>query len=197
MPDGKSLNSHFLTGKNNLPLIPTLLMRFRTHMFAGVTDVSSMFNRFLLQESDTEYLRFVFAMKKPNSKEDKVELINFRNRCLPFGIFPSPSIATYLLKKHATKFLNTPLHLAARFVMESTYMDDCSWGANTLEEMKQLVKDIKHIHCWTGILVQQGFGSNILNFDQLPFLSPLRYKKVTHLFRKPKAIAIECQPKIG
>ena len=53
------------------------------------------------------------------------------------------------------------------------------------------------IHCWTGILVQQGFGSNILNFDQLPFLSPLRYKKVTHLFRKPKAIAIECQPEIG
>ena len=145
MPDGKSLNSHFLTGKNNLPLIPTLLMRFRTHIFAGVTDVSSMFNRFLLQESDTEYLRFVFAMKKPNSKEDKVELINFRNRCLPFGISPSPSIATYLLKKHATKFLNTPLHLAARFVMESTYMDDCSWGANTLEEMKQLVKDIKYI----------------------------------------------------
>ena len=55
----------------------------------------------------------------------------------------------------------------------------------------------KTLHCWTGILVQQGFGSNILNFDQLPFLSPLRYKKVTHLFRKPKAIAIECQPEIG
>ena len=73
---------------------------------------------------------------------------------------------------------------------------------NTLSSLKVKIfcffyHKITELHCWTGILVQQGFGSNILNFDQLPFLSPLRYKKVTHLFRKPKAIAIECQPKIG
>ena len=34
-------------------------------------------------------------------------------------------------------------------------------------------------------------------FDQLPFLSPLRYKGVTYLFRKPKAIPIESKLEIG
>ena len=37
----------------------------------------------------------------------------------------------------------------------------------------------------------------VFKFNQLPYPSPFRYKKVTYLFRKPKAIAIECQPKIG
>ena len=38
---------------------------------------------------------------------------------------------------------------------------------------------------------------NVFKFNRLPFPSPLRYKKVTYLFRKPKAIAIECQHDIG
>ena len=54
----KTLNSHFLTGKNNIPEIPQLLINFRTHVIAGVTDVSKMFNRFLLHEEEKDYLRF-------------------------------------------------------------------------------------------------------------------------------------------
>ena len=38
---------------------------------------------------------------------------------------------------------------------------------------------------------------NVLTFDQLPFLSPLIYKGVTYLFRKPKAIPIESKLEIG
>ena len=34
------------------------------------------------------------------------------------------------------------------------------------------------------------------NFDQLTFLSPLRYEGVTYYFRKPKAIPIENKNKI-
>ena len=38
---------------------------------------------------------------------------------------------------------------------------------------------------------------NVLRFDQLPFLSPLRYKGVTYLFKKPKAVPIENKLEIG
>ena len=38
---------------------------------------------------------------------------------------------------------------------------------------------------------------NDLKFDQLPFLNSLRYKWVTYLFRKPKAIPIESKLEIA
>ena len=41
------------------------------------------------------------------------------------------------------------------------------------------------------------FGSNILNFDQLPFLSPLSQNGVTYLFRKPNAMPVESKPETG
>ena len=37
---------------------------------------------------------------------------------------------------------------------------------------------------------------NVLKFDQLPFLSPLRYKGVTYLSRKPEAIPLESKLEI-
>ena len=43
-----------------------------------------------------------------------------------------------------------------------------------------------------------GFGSSILNFDELPFLSPLRKEGVTYLFRKPNAMPkLKANPKLG
>ena len=42
-----------------------------------------------------------------------------------------------------------------------------------------------------------GFGSSILKFDELPFLSPWSQKEVTYLFRKPNAIPIESKPETG
>ena len=146
MPEiNRSLNSHFLTGKNNLPEIPQLLMKFRTHEFAAVTDVSAMFNRFLLKKEDADFLRFFVALKRPKSKSEKVELLSFRNRCLPFGLSCSPYVATYILQKHASKYLDTPYHKAAEFIISSTYMDDCSFGAENVSEMKKLVSDVKYI----------------------------------------------------
>ena len=146
MPETKkSLNDHLLTGKNNLPEIPQLLIRFRAHEIAGLCDVSKMFNRFLLDENDKEYLRFFFALKRPKSKDEKVELLSFRKRVLPFGLTSCPYMATYLLQKHASKFLNGPFHKAAEFVMKCCYIDDCQFGADSPSEMEQLVKDIKHI----------------------------------------------------
>ena len=42
-----------------------------------------------------------------------------------------------------------------------------------------------------------GFGSNILKFDQLPFLSPLSQEGVTYLFRKANAMPVEKNVKLG
>ena len=50
---------------------------------------------------------------------------------------------------------------------------------------------------YTAGQVQQGFGSNILNFDQLPFLSQLSQEEVTYLYRKPNAMPIESKPETG
>ena len=42
-----------------------------------------------------------------------------------------------------------------------------------------------------------GFGSSILNFDELSFLSPLSKEGVTYLFRKPNAMRMESKPETG
>ena len=42
-----------------------------------------------------------------------------------------------------------------------------------------------------------GFGSSILNFDELLFLSPLSKEGVTYLLRKPNAMPIENKPETG
>ena len=160
MEDGKSLNSHFLTGKNNLPLIPQLLMKFRTHNIAAVADISSFFNRFTLSLEDSDFLRFFFALKKPKSKNEKVELLSFRNRCLPFGLNCSPSVATYLLQRHANKYLNTEFHQAALFITRCTYVDDLAFGCESVTNMKKLVRDIKYIFDQCGLPTHKYFSPN-------------------------------------
>ena len=42
-----------------------------------------------------------------------------------------------------------------------------------------------------------GFGSSILNFDELSFLSSLSKEGVTYLLRKPNAMPMESKPETG
>ena len=165
----KSLNSHFLTGKNNIPEIPQLLIEFRTHVIAGVTDVSRMFNRFLLHDKDKDFLRFFFCFEKPDSTSEKVRLKSYRCRSLPFGLNCSPYICTYLLQKHASEYIGGPKDKAARFITTSTYMDDCSFGSESIEGMKKLLLDIQYIFNQCSLPTHKYFSNSA---EALEVLSP-------------------------
>ena len=168
MPEiNKSLNDHLITGKNNLPEIPQLLMAFRRHNFCAVTDVSRMFQRFLLHDSCKDYLRFFFAFKRPQCKEERVELVSLRNTTLPYGLSSSPSVATYLLQKHASTFLNGPYDKAARFVISCTYMDDTSYGSETESELKTLTSQIKHIFDTCSLPTHKYFSNSKVALEDL------------------------------
>ena len=142
---GKSLNDYLLNGENNLKEIPLLLLKFRLGTYAMTLDLSKMFHRFNLRKEDRDYLRFFWTFDRPESKSEKVKLETYRCTSLPFGIKSSPYICTHILKKHAHKYLNSEKDLAARKILECTYMDDLAMTSDSPEQLNTLAKQVKEI----------------------------------------------------
>ena len=139
----KSLNEHLFTGPNNLQDLVKLVLRFRSYFYVFNLDISRMFMRFRLNETDQEYLRF-FLIKKDQEGEIKIE--PYRCSSLAFGLSSSPFTSTFLMQNHAKKYLkDEKFAKAAQMILNNSYIDDVIVGEDTEEGLIDEVKKVKHI----------------------------------------------------
>ena len=121
-----SLNDLLLVCPTVHPSFIDVLLRFRSHRVALITDVSKMYRAIMLTESDRDLHRFVWR-KSPNDL-----LQDYRMTWVTFGVSASSFAANMAVKQNARDFaLQYPLALKA--VKESFYVDDGLTGADTIE----------------------------------------------------------------
>ena len=126
-----SLNDALEMGPNLLPEIFAILLRFRLHPIAIISDITQAFLQMVLDEKDRDLTRF-FWYKITQDTEGNYcttnEIIIYRFTRIPFGLTCSPFLLSATLREHAENH-KTTFPVAAPLVDNNTFMDDFAAGA--------------------------------------------------------------------
>ena len=106
-------------------------MRFRKYSVAVTCDIQQMFYCFLVEEAHRDFLRFFWYKSNDPTKP----LIEYRMTVHVFGNTPSPSVATYGLRKTVDD-----ANPAVRTFVENNYVDDGLTSCLTSAEPIGLLK---------------------------------------------------------
>ena len=134
---GVSLNDILLTGPNMNNSLLGVLLRFRREPVAVTTDIQQMFHCFVVREDHRNFLRFLWY-RNNNLDGDVVE---YRMRVHVFGNSPSPSVATYGLRRAAIEGEGEYGSKARLFVDRNFYVDDGLVSLPTEEEAITLLRN--------------------------------------------------------
>lgn len=152
--NGYSLNDHLLQGPDLINSLIGILMRFRQHPVALMCDVEKMYHQFHVNESDRDYLRFLW-WKDGKFNQNPLE---FRMKVHIFGAASSSGCANFGLKHIANE--NSHLYpLGSEFVLKNFYVDD---GVTSVKDAEMAVKVVDEARklCAMGGLRLHKFMSN-------------------------------------
>ncbi|XP_063636132.1 uncharacterized protein LOC134806742 [Cydia splendana] len=137
---GRSLNDMLHTGPDFLQSLPGVIMKFRQHSIAVSADLKEMFMQIKIREEDRDALRFLWRGDRREGEPEE-----YRMTSVIFGASSSPCTALYIknrnAREHATQYPE-----AARAIERNHYMDDYLQSFNTIEEARQVTRDVDHVH---------------------------------------------------
>ncbi|XP_055605009.1 uncharacterized protein LOC129753236 [Uranotaenia lowii] len=147
---GISLNDSLLVG----PVVQKDLLRCRTKQFIIVADVKKMFRQIEVHPSD-QSLQSILWRSSPTDEISIYELCT-----VTYGTKPAPFLATRTLRQLAMdEKVNFPL--AARAVLEDTYMDDVITGTDDASEARILRSQLDGLMSSGGFRLRK-YASNCL-----------------------------------
>lgn len=135
---GVSLNDVLLCGAVLQEELRSIIMRSRTRQIMLVSDVEKMFRQILVHLIDC-LLQCILWRSNPKDKVNVYELAT-----VTYGTKPAPYLATRTLNQLASDEQET-YPLAAKAVIEDTYMDDIITGADTEEEACELRRQLSQM----------------------------------------------------
>jgi hypothetical protein len=145
---GVSLNNTLLVGPTVHPPLIDVLLRFRLHRIALITDVSKMYRVVELTESDKDFHRFVWGTTPSETLRD------YRMTRVTFGVSASSFTANMSVKQNAADLAHK-YPLAARVVSESFYVDDGLTGADSTEAAVELQRQLQDLFSQGGFLLRK------------------------------------------
>lgn len=136
-----SLNVCLYSGPSLLPSIADVLIRFRFHKAALVTDIEKAFLMVSISPSDRDALRFVWLddIHKDNPKE-----VVYRFCRVVFGVTSSPFLLNATIRQHLQKYAEENPELI-NALSNSLYLDDLTSGDSTVERAFYLFVKSKEI----------------------------------------------------
>ena len=150
---GVSLNDTLLIGPTVHPPLLDVLLRFRLHCIALITDVSKMYRAVELTESDKDLHRFVWRTSPSEKLQD------YRMTRITFGVSASSFAANMSVKQNAADLAHK-YPVAARAVDESFYVDDGLTGADSTEAAIELQKQLQDLFSQGGFLLRKWNSSD-------------------------------------
>ena len=129
-----SLNSHLLTGPDQMNSLSGILWRFREKPVAVVGDIEKMFHQFLVNEDHRDYLRFLWW--ENGDVNSKVK--EYRMKVHLFGAASSPGCANFGLK-YLAKEEEKEFPSASKFILENFYVDDGLQSCTSEDEAINLI----------------------------------------------------------
>ena len=148
-----SLNDCLYTGPNLLAKIYDVLFRFRFHPVGIISDIKQAFLNVGIDESHRDFLRFVWY-------NEKGEMTNYRFTRAVFGVNSSPFLLNGTILHHLQGYKDSDPELVAK-IQSSLYVDDCTSGADDLEEGKKFYTRAK------AIMLEGGFFKAIWPFPNI------------------------------
>ena len=140
--NGKTINDCLHTGKDLLPNLVQMTIRFRASPYVLVLDLKRMFQQIALTPDSQEMLRFY----APVEENGEIKLETWRCATLPFGLSCSPHIAESTLHHHSEEYKNDPkLAKASAQISNNTYVDDVHILTANEEELAPITKDVDEI----------------------------------------------------
>ena len=137
-----SLNQNLLIGPDYISSLVGILLRFREHQFAFITDIKKMFYQIEVIPEHRNYLRFFWFTDGDVNKVPEEYKVNVHI----FGSVSSPSIANYVLKETTKiKQVENYNNHAKHTIQRNFYIDDCLKSVPTEQEAIELYNEIKEI----------------------------------------------------
>ncbi|XP_062541889.1 uncharacterized protein LOC134209882 [Armigeres subalbatus] len=132
---GVSLNHVLMVGLVVQDYLRSILLRFRMYKYAVVGDAEKMY-RMVWQQASDQLLHKTFWR---DSSQEPLETYKFTT--VTYGTSSVPYLATRCLNKCEDESAER-YRAAAAVVEKSFYVDDMMAGSHTIEEGKQLSKDV-------------------------------------------------------
>ena len=135
------LNDSLLQGPDLVNSLVGVLIRFRQHPVAIISDIEAMFHQVVVKETDRGALRFLwFRNGDPNQGIESYQM----NRFI-FGAKPSPCAAALALQSVANDFKSQFSHEVIQTVLKNFYVDDMLKSVRTVEEAVALSVDLRKL----------------------------------------------------
>ncbi|XP_062538146.1 uncharacterized protein LOC134206445 [Armigeres subalbatus] len=134
--NGLSLNEVLMVGPKIQNDLFSIVLRFRTHVYAFSADIEKMYRQVKIDPNQTRYQR-IFWREQP---KDPIKVLELST--VTYGTSSASFLAVRSMIQLARDESNT-FPAAAEVILEDCYMDDVLSGASTLESAKQLRNDIE------------------------------------------------------
>ena len=133
---GHKLNEYWMKGPDLLNDLFGVVLRFRENQVAFIGDISKMYHRIRIPEMDQHVHRFLWRNLQTHHDPDV-----YVKTVLTFGDKPAPAMAQIALRKTAEE-AKKAYPTAAQVIQDNTYMDDICDSVSTMEEARDLTRDI-------------------------------------------------------
>lgn len=130
--NGLCLNSVMMTGPDLTNSLLGVLLRFRKEAIAITADVEQMFYNFRVKKSHRNFLRFIWHADNDLS----APLVDYQMTVHVFGNSPSPSIATFALRRSVSQADQD----VQDFVCRNFYVDDGLTSCTDTETAEDLMR---------------------------------------------------------
>lgn len=126
-----SLNQNLLVGRNLLPALNDVLLRWRWHKYVLVADIEKMYRQVFVHEDDRDLQRIVWR----NSSDH--EIAEFKLNTVTYGLACAPFLALRTLQQLAYDEASRYPE-GSSVLLRNRYVDDVLTGADSLEDALKL-----------------------------------------------------------
>ena len=160
---GISLNDALMQGPDLVNSLVGVLMRFRQHPVAIISDIEAMFHQVAVQDADRGALRFLWTRNgNPDSKVEEFQM----NRFI-FGAKPSPSAAALALASVASDFDEVYSPEVISTIKRNFYVDDMLKSVPTIADAIELSLRLREL------LKKRGFNLTKWSSNQVSVLNSI------------------------
>ena len=136
-----SLNDCVEKGENLVPLLLHVLIRFRSHKVAIVSDIEKAFLKVGVQEQYRNFLRFLWF---DNVESPSPDIVVYRFTRVLFGVNASLFLLMIVVRLHLQNYVEAQPELVS-YVLRNLFVDDHIGGADDVESGFKRYKELKEV----------------------------------------------------
>lgn len=169
------LNEFLLKGPDLLNSIIGVMIKWRENQYAVIGDVSKMFNQVLTDSNtDAHVQRILWRISEVRRPDVYVCLV------VMIGIKPAPAVANTAMDLTAEQCTSI-FPEASEVIKESRYMDDVVDSRNSIDELRQITKDIDTVLATGNFRIKEWISNVSLSEDNSNNQNSSEVSKVTPL----------------